>query len=202
LEKSEALTDEERQQINAHPFFALEHLDRVRGLDEKIVLAVYQEHESPDRQGYPNKRPAFLIHDYAKIIAICDSYDAMTAARPYRTPLTPYRAVEELVQLAAKLRYDPRIMRAFLRLIGLFPIGSWVKLSNGEYARVIGGNYDTYDRPQICTMFKDNPNLKALVGETTSRIDPNRVINLDQRPDLKIVETADNKFDVGPTGGF
>lgn len=207
VEKNDKLDDEELQEIQAHPVFALEYLNRVRGLEESVVLAVYQEHESPDRTGYPNRRPAYLIHDFAKIIAVCDSYDAMTSPRPYRTLVQPYQAMAELIQAAAKLRYDPRVMRAFLRLLGLFPIGSWVKLSTGEFAKVIGGNYDRYDRPQVAALFSETPAKETQSTEDALKQNPvplasPKVMNLGDATDVKIEDAPAGSFPVSFNEGF
>jgi HD-GYP domain-containing protein (c-di-GMP phosphodiesterase class II) len=192
LGKKDALSEDERESIQNHPVLSLEYLERVRGIRERVALVVYQEHESPDRSGYPNKRPGFLIHDFAKIISICDAYEAMTAPRPYRDPIQPYHVVEQLVYAASKLRYDPKITRAFLCLIGLFPIGSWVKMSSGECAKVIGGNSVKYDKPLV----------NILYDAEEQPLEKPRVVNLEQQSDLKVVGILNGKFAKNAMEGF
>lgn len=192
LEKQTKLTGEERQQINNHPFFALEYLRRASGLKERTALVVYQEHEAPNRKGYPNQRPAVLIHDFAKIIAICDAYEAITAPRPYRASAPPYRAMEQLVRAASKLHYDPSVMRAFLKLVGLFPVGSGVRLSSGECAKVIGGNSERYDRPLV----------NVLKDQTGKPLPKTKILDLSTEPNLKVAGVLDEDFVSECTAGF
>lgn len=153
IAKKEPLTTEEREAVKRHPLYAMDALSKVRGIPDSSALTVYQEHERPDRGGYPNRRPASLTHDFAKIVSVCDVYEALTAPRCYRNRATPYGALEEMVNLAAKLQLDPVALRGLLKTVGLFPIGSWVQLSTGAYAKVIAGNAECYDQPTVRTLY-------------------------------------------------
>jgi HD-GYP domain-containing protein (c-di-GMP phosphodiesterase class II) len=151
-------------------------MEKVLRVPERVALTIYQEHERPDRSGYPNRRPGPLVHDFAKIISICDAYEAMTTPRGWRSSRAPYAALEFMVPLAAKRQYDPVLFRALLQTIGLFPVGSWVRLSSGEYAKVIGNNVSRYDRPVVRTLFdaagkpEANPELLDLSSSGNRKI--------------------------------
>lgn len=193
LEKKTALEPQERQRITDHPIQALNYLGRVNLLPHSIVIAVYQEHECLDRSGYPNQRPGSLIHDFAQIIGICDVFEAMTSPRAFRQPMVPYRVLEQLVFQTAKLRYNHDKLRALLQLTGLFPIGSWIKLSNNCVARIIGNNYERYDRPIVSVLYDDK-------GQQLEQI---KSLDMLQEEKLQITDIEDGaKFQVPGTFGF
>ena len=80
-------------------------------------IAICQHHERVDGKGYPNGSKGDEIDDLAKIIAITDSYDAMTSSRPYRKiPLSKTEAIEELMKNKAS-QFDERIVDIFIELL-------------------------------------------------------------------------------------
>lgn len=187
------LTLGEMELVRRHPVYAVEMLANVQGIPARTALTVYQEHERPDRSGYPNRRPPALVHDFAKIVAVCDSYEALTAPRGHRGSATPYEALEMMVKAAAKLQFDPVVFRALLQTVGLFPVGSWVRLSSGETAKVIGNNAERYDRPVLCKLF---------AADETPLAAPQR-LDLSRTPRVKIVAALPNgRFPGEVTIGF
>jgi HD-GYP domain-containing protein (c-di-GMP phosphodiesterase class II) len=186
-DKRGALTPDETAQLHHHPIAAFRYLENIRGVSDRVLVAIYQEHEAPNRSGYPNQRPGHLLHDFAKILAVCDAYDAMTSPRAHRSPMLPYHAIEQLVKGATGQRYDFRILKGLLQAIGLFPIGSWVRLSNHRFAKVIANNYNPYDRPTVCVLF-DETHQPLVLPE---------VVNLAQNPDLKIIAVAESECFTG-----
>jgi HD-GYP domain-containing protein (c-di-GMP phosphodiesterase class II) len=193
LAKKTALSPEERQKIHDHPLQALNYLKRIRGLPYRSLLAVYQEHERPDRSGYPNGRPGNLIHGFAQIISVCDAFEAMTAPRPFRQSYLPYLALEQLIYAAAKSKYAQNAMRGLLQLTGLFPVGSWIKLSNNRFAKVIGNNSEKYDRPVVAVLFDDKE----------KRLEFPEVLDLLHKPEMKVLDiVAGTKFSSDQTLGF
>jgi hypothetical protein len=77
----------------------------------------------------------------------------MISERPYRSALLPYHVIEQMVKATGMQRFDGRVIKALLTVIGLFPVGSWVKLSNDNFARVVANNPDQYDKPVINVLF-------------------------------------------------
>ena len=70
------------------------------------------------------------INLYARIIGIADVYSAMISKRPYREAFTPYSVVEYLTREAVSGRIDSKIFKSFLKINSLYPLGSWVALSD------------------------------------------------------------------------
>jgi HD-GYP domain-containing protein (c-di-GMP phosphodiesterase class II) len=92
-------------------------------------------HERVDGSGYPEGKKGDQINEYARLIAVVDSYEALTHARAYGSKLSPYQAIK--IILEDKEKYDERFIKLLIEQISLYPIGSWVRLSTNEIGRVI-----------------------------------------------------------------
>lgn len=143
------LSSAERYQVGKHPIYTLKLLENLCGLPAVVPLVAYQIHESPNGQGYPNGRTRERIHVMAKILSVSDRYIALVSPRPFRPPLTPYAAMECLLRQAASGDVDPAAVRALLMVQSLFPIGSYVVLSDGSVARVLRRNGEHYRHPIV-----------------------------------------------------
>jgi hypothetical protein len=110
---------------------------------------VFHDHERTDGRGYPRGLRNGGIHDHAKVIAVADVYQAMTAARPYKPRRGKHRAVLQLLRMVQEEVLDSGVIRAFLYTHGVYPIGSWVKLSDDSIARVVDARREAYDRPLV-----------------------------------------------------
>lgn len=143
------LTEYEFFQIKKHPIFTAEMLERMSGIPSMVPVIVYQVHERPNGLGYPRGRTGERIHPLARILAVADMYAALTTARPYRAPLAPYAAMECLIKQAKTRDVDPDVVRALLKVLTLFPIGSFVAISDGSVAQVLRRNGNDYSRPIV-----------------------------------------------------
>jgi HD-GYP domain-containing protein (c-di-GMP phosphodiesterase class II) len=146
---SGALSDADKQRVRQHPVFSLSMMEQVPGLTPIPRLMGYQHHERLKGQGYPAGVAGPAISDFARIVSVADVFAASINPRPYKTAKLPYNAMEELIHMAHKGLVDPRIVKAFLAAIGLFPVGSYVLLSNNLQAQVVGANPARIDRPLI-----------------------------------------------------
>lgn len=136
LNKNGPLTDEEYRIIMRHTKDGFDVLRKKHEISLFSAHVAYQHHERLDGSGYPRQLRGDDIHDYAKIVAIVDSYDAMTSDRVYRDALTPYEAISVLVK-ETSTKYDRNLVGRFLKLVAIYPIGSVVRLSNGEVCTVV-----------------------------------------------------------------
>jgi HD-GYP domain-containing protein (c-di-GMP phosphodiesterase class II) len=143
------LTRTEFLEVTKHPMYTLELLERTPGLSSQVMLAAYQVHERPNGTGYPRGRTGERIHPFARILHVADMYCALTAARPYRRPLMPYAAMECVLSLAKERVVDPAVVRVLLHVLSLFPIGSFVQLSDRSLARVLRSNRASYWAPVV-----------------------------------------------------
>ena len=143
------LTDEELNRVRRHPAHAVVLLDEMSSLPEPVKLAAHQHHERDDGSGYPLmlKRPK--IADLARVVAVAGAYAAATNTRPYRSYKRPYDALAEMIRLGSRGVLDRRCVRALAHAIGLFPVGSYVRLSTGQLARVVASHPSAIDRPVV-----------------------------------------------------
>jgi putative nucleotidyltransferase with HDIG domain len=112
LRKAEPLTDAELARIRTHPTAGAKIVRRIRPL-RRAVAGVLYHHERWDGRGYPTGRAGHAIPEEARVLAVADSFDAMTSDRPYRPALPPEDAVEELERCAGT-QFDPEVVRAFV----------------------------------------------------------------------------------------
>lgn len=146
------LTEIEINATRRHAELSLALARQVDGLPERIALAVYQHHERCDGSGYPEGARTDRLHDYSRVLAAADAFAGMTSPRVHRPAATPQAAMSELASQAAAGKLDRAAVRALLETLGLFPAGSFVRLSTGHIALVGaggGGAQRAPDRPVV-----------------------------------------------------
>ncbi|MGQ0628896.1 MAG: hypothetical protein ACT4PL_12450, partial [Phycisphaerales bacterium] len=97
----------------------------------------------------PRATQAGAIHDAARLLAVADCFSAATAGRPHRPARTPASAMNELIALGSIGVLDRRIVQSLAEVCGLFPVGSFVRLSDEGLALVIGTDPEHCDRPMV-----------------------------------------------------
>lgn len=154
LNKPGALTEDEFELIKHHPGDGESLLRRSKTLSEEVLQGIRGHHEKCDGTGYPSGLSGDKIHPFAKIISICDVYDALTSNRSYKKACFPSEAVEYIMGSMGS-KFDEEIVAAFLRKIIAFPDGGLVRLSNGMTGVVVRNSPDNALRPRI-RVFYDN----------------------------------------------
>lgn len=147
LNKPARLSDEEFALMKQHTLFGFQILKDKPDVSDEIRLGVLQHHEKINGKGYPLGLSSDKISKYAKILSIADIYDALVTKRPYKEPFSQRDAVEMIMSMTTELDVD--IMKSFLESIILYPVGSTVKLSNGENARVVKNDSNCILRPKV-----------------------------------------------------
>jgi cyclic di-GMP phosphodiesterase len=135
LNKAGALTDEEFNLVKLHPQRGHDMLKEA-GVDDETVLDVcLHHHEKIDGSGYPDKLKDEQISLFAKMGAVCDVYDAITSNRPYKSGWDPCVSLQRMAQW--KGHFDETIFKAFVKSLGIYPVGSALMLKSGRLAVVI-----------------------------------------------------------------
>jgi putative nucleotidyltransferase with HDIG domain len=148
LNKPAPLTKEEFTQMQRHPSIGVA-LALKSGVQDKDILAVIaSHHEKWSGKGYPNKRKGEDIPEPARITAVADVFDALTARRVYKNPMSSRNAIT-LILKDAGVHFDTRVAREMLVSIGLYPPGSIVSLSDGRVGIVVSGGGKDLVRPVI-----------------------------------------------------
>ncbi|MEM7811992.1 MAG: HD domain-containing phosphohydrolase [Planctomycetota bacterium] len=153
------LTAAEMLEIKKHPIYSLEILQKVSALPKIVSVVAYQVHERFNGRGYPRGRRGNSIPLFARILQVADAFVGMTSDRPHRPPFMRYAAMEGLLHMARERSVDPDIVRALLQVQTLFPLGSFVTLSDDTTARVLRRNGDDYAHPIVQRLTDAEGNL-------------------------------------------
>lgn len=130
LLKNGKLTNEEFATIKEHPIKGYEYLKDNIDVTALSRIIILQHHEKVDGTGYPEGIKSNKIHEFAKIVAIADVYDALTSDRPYRRAMSPNEAIEYFMGSADR-HFDFKLVGEFVRKIVPYPTGTMIRLSNG-----------------------------------------------------------------------
>jgi HD-GYP domain-containing protein (c-di-GMP phosphodiesterase class II) len=139
-----ALADSDWELMKYHTFFGAIELARVKALNEMTdaMFAALQHHVHYDMNGYPLKPNGWNLRLFTRIVTIADYYDAMTSSRTYRKiPVTPDRALRFILEKSGRI-FDPVVVKAFIRAMGIYPVGSIVELDTGDIGVVVKQNQE------------------------------------------------------------
>ena len=161
LNKPGALTDEEFSLVKLHPERGHQLLMQANILDEVVVDVCLHHHEKVNGMGYPHQLQADEISLFAKMGAVCDVYDAITSNRPYKAGWEPGISMQRMAQWEG--HFDDTIFKAFVKSVGIYPIGSMVKLKSGRLAVVIDQSQKSLLMPLIKVFFSTKLNLRIKV---------------------------------------
>ncbi|MCR4715615.1 MAG: HD-GYP domain-containing protein [Lachnospiraceae bacterium] len=148
VKKPGKLTDEEFAIIKKHPYLGFQHVKDNPNLDDRIKAAMLQHHEKCDGTGYPSHLTAPNIAPFAKMVAIADVYEAMTATRVYREGLCPFHVIR-MFEDEGYQKYEVAYLLPFLENIVQTYINNRVKLNNGQIGEIIMLNRTALSRPII-----------------------------------------------------
>lgn len=151
LNKPGALTEEEFNLVKLHPERGHELLLKANITDEVTLDVCLHHHEKMNGTGYPEKLKAEEISIFAKMGAVCDVYDAVTSNRPYKEGWEPGVSLQRMAQWAG--HFDEAVFKAFVKSVGIYPIGSMVKLKSGRLAVVIDQSPKSLLTPIIKVFF-------------------------------------------------
>ena len=173
------LSDSEYQEIRQHPLHGreiLQHYTDEYGWLPQIVL---QEHERHDGSGYPEGIDGYKMHEYAQVIGLVDTYDALTHVRPFRDQMLPSVAVQQLIRFSNQL-FSGNVVKAFICGVGLYPVGSYVRLNTGEKGMVVGIDKRWPLRPTVMFFSDQNGEEEGETGVADLKVDPLRYISATQ----------------------
>jgi HD-GYP domain-containing protein (c-di-GMP phosphodiesterase class II) len=158
------LMQQEKKAIFTHPLLGSDFL-KSSGFSVRVCTAVLEHHERENGSGYPQRKTGDRIGLYAKIIAIACSYDALTADRPHKEFKDGFMSMLDLLKNENK-RYDERVIRALVCSLSLYPIGSYVLLSNNKTGQVIDVKPETPRYPIVQLFNEMTPDRNNVVLET------------------------------------
>ena len=129
---------------------------------DPIVLDVcLHHHEKADGSGYPKGLKSDEISLFAKMGAVCDVYDAITSNRPYKSGWDPAESLRKMAEWANG-HFDPMVFQAFVKSMGIYPVGSLVRLTSGRIGVVIEQTGKSLTTPSVKVFFSTKSNMRIL----------------------------------------
>lgn len=161
LNKPGALTDDEFTLVKLHPERGHELLMQANISDAATLDVCLHHHEKVSGMGYPHQLKGDEISLFAKMGAVCDVYDAVTSNRPYKDGWEPGVSLQRMAQWAD--HFDNTVFKAFVKSVGIYPIGSMVKLKSGRLAVVIDQSPKSLLMPIVKIFFSTQSKSRLLV---------------------------------------
>lgn len=151
LNKPGALTDEEFAVVREHPQRGYELMKQANITDEVALDVCLHHHEKMNGEGYPERLQGDEISLFAKMGAVCDVYDAITSTRAYKASWEPSQSLQRMAKWSD--HFDDTVFKAFVKSVGIYPIGSMVKLKSGRLAVVIDQSQKSLLAPIVKVFF-------------------------------------------------
>lgn len=148
LNKCGNLTPPEFEEVKRHVQYGLEIVESSGVAHPDVAAGVAQHHERLNASGYPRGLHDGEISHIGKMAGIVDSFSALTSIRPYAQPVSPYAAMQQL-QGWADSYFNAGLVELFIQAIGIFPVGTLVELSTGEFAVVLEQGRGRRLRPKV-----------------------------------------------------
>lgn len=169
LKKKANLSEYEMAVLKRHPEYAEQILQKYNGINENVIKIINQHHECCDGSGYPSKINAQYIIKPAKVLAVAEAYNTMLTYSPeFPRAFNNTDAIKKIYAEAGK-KYQADIVKTFVSIMGVYPVGTAVTLSNGTIGIVCEVNKQDHARPKILMISKDSPNKISLINLKTAQ---------------------------------
>jgi HD-GYP domain-containing protein (c-di-GMP phosphodiesterase class II) len=161
LNKPGKLSQAEFEIIKQHPREGHRLLLTGADVDPVVLDVCLHHHEKTDGSGYPDKLSDAQISLFAKMGAVCDVYDAITSNRPYKPGWDPAESLRRMAEWA-KGHFDIQVFQAFVKSLGIYPIGSLVQLSSGRLGVVVEQTGKSLTTPTVKVFFSTKSNMRII----------------------------------------
>ncbi len=182
IQKKDKLSEGEFLQVRNHPLLGARILDGYKdALGVLPVIVAYEHHLRYDLTGYPRSPYHRRPHPASMMVSICDVYDALALKRSYKKDYPPEK-IHELMTLERGKIFDPQLLDKFFQFLGVWPVGTLVKMSDERVGVVRAANEAEIDRPSVQVLAPEN------AGE---------VVDLAERTDVRILESLNPQAEGG-----
>lgn len=167
LNKPGKLTPAEYQLVKDHPRLGHEMLQQSGVASAAALDVCLHHHERPDGQGYPEGLSGEAFSQLARMGAVCDVYDAITSNRPYKEGWLPADSIAKMAEWTRAGKFDAAVFRAFIDCVGIYPVGSLVRLASERLAVVVEHNPEAPVTPRVKVFFS----LRSQMTVATETLD-------------------------------
>jgi HD-GYP domain-containing protein (c-di-GMP phosphodiesterase class II) len=181
LNKPGKLTEAEFNIIKTHPVEGHRMLLAGHDVSPMVLDVCLHHHEKTDGSGYPKGLKTDQISLFAKMGAVCDVYDAITSNRPYKSGWDPAESLRKMAEWAIG-HFDVKVFQAFVKSLGIYPIGSLVKLTSGRLGVVVEQTGKSLTTPTVKVFFSTKSNMR-IVPEVIDLSQPGGVEKIVSRED-------------------
>jgi HD-GYP domain-containing protein (c-di-GMP phosphodiesterase class II) len=182
VEKEEKLSPEEFNQVKTHPVYSYQIIAKELNFPNEVARAGLEHHERFDGTGYPRRIKGIEISEISKIISIIDTYEAVTKDRVYREGKESYDAMKLVLGEGSK-KFDPDIVKVFLNMMSIYPVGCFVQLNTNAIAKVIAADPVSPFRPTV----------KIMRDEFGDEVENGDTIRLSKEKEMYIVKAIQTK---------
>jgi HD-GYP domain-containing protein (c-di-GMP phosphodiesterase class II) len=157
LNKPGRLTEKELATMKTHVVHSRRILEATPGIPPAAIDVAGLHHERHDGTGYPDGLAGDAISRIGQMAAICDVYDAITSNRVYHKGLQPTEALRKIFEWS-RFHFNPELAQAFLRCIGIYPVGALVMLESRRLALVVDQHQGNLLQPLVRVIFHSGSN--------------------------------------------
>jgi HD-GYP domain-containing protein (c-di-GMP phosphodiesterase class II) len=155
LTRKDNLTDEEFTIIKKHIDYSVALINEMDGIPKEAAEIAFTHHERFDGSGYPSGLKESAIPVFGRIAGLVDTYDAITNQRPHAQPVSPHHAINKLYEWR-NTAFLEELVEAFIKCLGIYPIGTLIELTTGQIGIVISQNRIRHLRPKIMLILDSN----------------------------------------------
>ncbi len=180
LNKPGKLTPGEFGIMKEHVTRGVNYIKQLSGISPRAIQVAYQHHERYNGGGYPLGLKGEEISEFGKIAAVVDVYDAITSDRVYHLGMIPNKALQKIFEWRYQ-DFDSRLVEMFIKIVGIYPLGSLVLLNDGSVAMVVEGNPHNSVLPKVLLLFEKSGKL----------MDEPEVLDLSTHASLRIQQSVE-----------
>lgn len=177
IRKPGGLSSEEWDKLKQHPQLGFNIAQRMSGVSEVIGRIIFEHHVKYDHSGYPQTTTS--LHPLSQLVTISDAYDALTTLRVYQKPHSPVDAIKVMNTFSGR-HFNPATLKAFINLVGIYPVGTMVRLSSNEIAIVTKVNPEAGEDPVV----------KVVVDKDGTSLDDPYTLDLSEDGSKAVISTV------------
>ncbi len=181
LNKPGKLSNSEFMVMREHPIKSHSVLSKNKNIPKAVLRGVVEHHEKVNGNGYPYRLRSPQIHAYSKIISLADVFDALTSRRVYKNPMSANQALKIMYELRGS-DFNASDVVQFIKYLGVYPVGTLVRLNNGSHAVVTEVNHENARCPIVVVAFDQQ--MRTIAKQR---------INLADQHTLAIIDSIDPK---------